>query len=178
MTPRCSDCAHWQRTGDVTPDRPRGWKSVATGTCGVVGVSVRIGFWPGANRTFTTPADFGCSHHSEGWAAPAAAARAGDPDTSHEAARSIDRINARRLAVLRALDAPLTDAALVDKHQSWLVGNPKLPQAPSGIRSRRAELVQLGLVAHVDTVRIASRRHRVWARTPAGDRVARTGSLT
>lgn len=167
-TPTCRTCTHWQ-AHDV----------VDTGDCAVIGASVRIGFWPGAARVFVTPSGFGCSHHSAGWALPAAAARGSDPDTSHEAARSIDRLNTRRLEVLRVLDRPMTDMRLVAAYAEQTFG--EVPtvhaQSQSGIRSRRSELVQLGLVAHVDTIRIGSRRHRVWARTPAGEATARTGRL-
>lgn len=174
--PSCAGCTHWQPTLRSDDEPP-------TGECAVVGVSVRIGFWPGAARVFLTPADFGCSHHSDGWAAPAAAARAGDPETSHEAARTIDRLNVRRLDVLHVLDRPMTDVRLVAAYVEQTYGEAPTvhAQSPSGIRSRRHELVQLGLVTHVGTARVlgsGGRMHRVWARTPAGDRAAVTRTLS
>lgn len=166
---RCSTCAHWQ--GPTIADR---------GDCNVVGVSVSLSAtWPGPHRTLTTRADFGCVHHSAGVASDTAHARSTDPETAHEAARSVDRLNPRRLDVLRTLDRPMIDLRLVAAYGESRYGETPTvhAQSASGIRSRRAELVQLGLVAHVDTIRVMKRRHRVWQRTPAGDAAARTGRL-
>lgn len=73
--------------------------------------------------------------------------RAGDPDTSQDAAASVDvrRSQAQVLRVLAEL-GPSTDEQLVDFFtQSANCGGP-YRMSPSGVRSRRAELVRLGLV--------------------------------
>lgn len=91
--------------------------------------------------------------------APKARARAGDPETSYEAAQSVAVTNGQR-AVLAAFAAhgDMTDDALVGRVQL----------SPSGARSRRAELVDVGLI--VDTGRRATsgtgRKMTVWGRRP------------
>jgi hypothetical protein len=73
-----------------------------------------------------------------------ARARVHDPDTSHEAAASIDGITKRQEGVLRVFEAfgPMCDEKLVklyDRlHRDQPLTFPR--QSPSGIRSRRAEL--------------------------------------
>lgn len=88
-------------------------------------------------------------------------ARTGDPSTSHEAAQSLRAvtITKTRMAILdliRAHPDGLTD-------QDIAVMLPGLA-SPSGLRTRRAELVDMGLVA--DSKRrkpsIANRRMIVW----------------
>ena len=76
-----------------------------------------------------------------------AVARNSDPDTSWQAANSITDINDRQQQVLAVLISfgPLTDHDLQVAYQNS--GRP--PQSPSGLRTRRAELVDRGLV--VDT---------------------------
>jgi hypothetical protein len=70
------------------------------------------------------------------------AARSSDPATSHQAAASIssERLRESQAHVLDTLrlDGPLTDERLVDLIAPM--------QSPSGVRTRRAELVALGLV--------------------------------
>lgn len=72
-------------------------------------------------------------------------ARHTDPETSHEAARSVSEeisrtIRAHVLTLLRAR-GPLTDEDLV-----FEFGVNNLPGTPSGIRTRRKELQTAGLV--------------------------------
>lgn len=90
-----------------------------------------------------------------------AVARAGDPVTSWEAARSLDEATLResQKVVLRMLQesGPMTDERLA----YYLMG----VLSPSGARTRRAELVDKGLV--YDTGErdrlISGRRAIVWA---------------
>lgn len=93
-------------------------------------------------------------------------ARSTDPGTSHEAARSIDgeslRISQRAVLDLLRTRGPMPDHDLVELYDRTV---PYPQQSHSGIRTRRRELVDAGLV--VDTgerVRLPSgRRAIVWA---------------
>ncbi len=94
-------------------------------------------------------------------------ARSGDPDTSHEAARSAapaaGSIRANVLEVLRD-SKPLTDEELVASfRRRGLAGT------PSGIRTRRSELVAQGRVVRypIDGETAAGRRSARW--TPSGE---------
>jgi hypothetical protein len=92
-----------------------------------------------------------------------AKARATDPKTSHDAAASVDNITETQQYVLKALRKPRADVELVDAYRKFK----RAPRASeSGIRSRRAELVDRGLV--IDTgrrVRLDSGRYAiVWGR--------------
>jgi hypothetical protein len=88
-----------------------------------------------------------------------ARARRTDPITSHEAAESVDNITATQSYVLRCLKRPRVDVELVNAYRAYKTA----PRASeSGIRSRRAELVDRGLV--VDTgrrVRLDSGRYAI-----------------
>lgn len=98
-----------------------------------------------------------------------ARARAGDPSTSHEAAASVRESSSQsvRDEILRVLRAygPLSDEQI-----SYQVIGVK--SSPSGLRTRRSELVKAGLVEmHKSTGRtFAGRRCMVW-------RVVETGRL-
>lgn len=71
-------------------------------------------------------------------------ARLTDPNTSHSAASSVQNITETQQAILQLLTLhPMTDQELVRWYQNQLIA----PRASeSGIRSRRAELVEQGLV--------------------------------
>ncbi len=88
-----------------------------------------------------------------------ARARRTDPITSHEAAESVDNITATQSYVLRCLKRPRVDVELVHAYRAYKTA----PRASeSGIRSRRAELVDRGLV--IDTgrrVRLDSGRYAI-----------------
>lgn len=81
-----------------------------------------------------------------------ASARWGDPETSHDAARSVSALTEKRAAVLRTIrdfqkrsdiwHPEAVGATDVDV-AAWYIGP---SQSPSGLRTRRAELVDLGLV--------------------------------
>ncbi len=70
-------------------------------------------------------------------------ARNTDPQTSHDAAESVSNLTQTQAYVLKALARPRTDPQLIEAYR-------KLKRAPlaseSGIRTRRAELVDRGLV--------------------------------
>ena len=94
------------------------------------------------------------------WDRPAVARRT-DPYTSHEAARSVTGIRASQqhvLSVLREHPEGLIDEELVREVRS------KVPMSISGVRTRRAELVELGLVRDSGDVRLteSNRRSIVW----------------
>ncbi len=73
-------------------------------------------------------------------------ARKTDPHTSHEAAASVVEVTETQLAIFGLLKKPMTDQDLVTAYGK-LVLSRKAPMASeSGIRSRRAELVELELV--------------------------------
>ena len=72
-----------------------------------------------------------------------AQARNTDPQTSHEAARSVQNITATKEFILKALVRPRTDVDLIEAYRSFKFA-PKASE--SGIRSRRAELVAAGLI--------------------------------
>lgn len=72
-----------------------------------------------------------------------ARARASDPDTSHAAAASVDNMSKTRLAILDVLRTwGPTDDEMIRKLVLTRIGR----GTPSGIRTRRSELVALGLV--------------------------------
>lgn len=77
-------------------------------------------------------------------------ARKTDPGTSHIAARSVQNISATQRAIINLLgDEGKNDEQLIQAYK-FCVGYGTAPEASeSGIRSRRAELVKIGLV--VDT---------------------------
>lgn len=70
-----------------------------------------------------------------------AVARRTDPDTSHDAAESIRNLRASQDAVLATFwrFGPMTDQELVDRYAGP-------PQSTSGLRTRRHELVDRGLI--------------------------------
>ena len=80
-----------------------------------------------------------------------AVARAGDPGTSWEAAESVRDIRASQAEVLRLFIArgAMTDEQVAERYSGF--------QSPSGLRTRRAELVALG--------RLRDTGHRIVGRT-------------
>lgn len=97
-------------------------------------------------------------------------ARSSDPDTSHEAAASTGDVRASQAAVMLVLNecGPVTDETLVATyHRAWARDTENLlpRQSPSGIRSRRAELVRRGLVVWTGqkATMTTGRKGRVWA---------------
>ena len=90
-----------------------------------------------------------------------ARARAGDPETSHEAAASVSSLTKVQKWVLYCLEhyGPLTDEMLYKK-LIWYFPD----TTEQSVRSRRAELVRKGLVAHKGLYGETrnGRRCRVW----------------
>lgn len=70
-------------------------------------------------------------------------ARNSDPQTSHEAAASVEGITETKQYILEALREPRNDHDLIQTFRSMLSAPPATDQS---IRSRRAELVEDGLV--------------------------------
>lgn len=73
-------------------------------------------------------------------------ARTSDPTTSFEAAGSVRNITETQSNILLLLTLPMTDDELVDAFDRFASSNGWKLASPSGIRSRRAELVAAGLV--------------------------------
>lgn len=97
-------------------------------------------------------------------------ARSTDPETSYEAAASTGDVRVSQAAVMFVLNecGPITDETLVNAyHRAWArdVDNLLPRQTASGIRSRRAELVRLGLVVWTGqkAIMTTGRKGRVWA---------------
>lgn len=90
-------------------------------------------------------------------------ARNSDLFTSHEAAKSVKNISLTQQTILSLLKRPMADEELIHHYQVRMrLGN--APRASdSGIRSRRAELVRLGLVIPVDVGRtVSNRKTLIW----------------
>lgn len=86
-------------------------------------------------------------------------ARKTDPQTSHEAAESVKNISGTQLTILNILRTPMSDEQMIRYYRL----NVRLPiVSDSGLRSRRAELVRLGLVEDTgDRVRMVSGRNAI-----------------
>ena len=100
-------------------------------------------------------------------------ARRTDPETSRAAAASIGDLRERQYAVLKVLRkrpaAGFTDEELVDLYNGYARmwqsrSDVYPPQSPSGIRTRRSELVRLGFVEWSGERRVMTtgRLARVW----------------
>jgi len=93
-----------------------------------------------------------------------AKARRTDPATSHEAAESVKEVTETQEFILKALRKPRNDSQLIEAYRAYKTA----PRASeSGIRSRRAELVDSGRVTDSgDRVKMPSGRWSiVWERT-------------
>lgn len=73
-------------------------------------------------------------------------ARITDPYTSHEAADSVVLVTDTQDAIYRLLKKRMTDDELISEYKKLVLSNRAPAASESGIRSRRAELVQLSLV--------------------------------
>lgn len=79
-------------------------------------------------------------------------ARRTDPLTSHQAAQSVSEktLTTVKKGILKLLaQKPMCDETLFDEYCTWACGNADFGQrfpSPSGLRSRRSELVDEGLV--------------------------------
>lgn len=93
-------------------------------------------------------------------------ARDADPETSHDAAASVVGIRDRQNAILDLLKqrGPMIDETIARTYAQ----TPNLPkQSPSGLRTRRSELVELGLVIWTGGTEktTSGRQSRIWAAT-------------
>jgi len=90
-------------------------------------------------------------------------ARNTDPQTSHDAADSVDDITETKQFILEALRQPRNDLDIVTSFRSMLGAPAATDQS---IRSRRAELVDAGLVEDSgERVKMPSGRYSiVWQR--------------
>ena len=101
-----------------------------------------------------------------------ARARTTDPVTSHEAAaRATVKLRASQLAVLRLFEAhqvAMTDPEMIEKYSRFTTMLPdRYPkQSTSGLRTRRKELCNAGLIEAVGR----DEKHQLW-------RVSDTGRL-
>jgi len=99
---------------------------------------------------------------------PVAVARTTDPETSHEAAASVRNLTTRQFLILDIFrfSGPQTDEELIERYDLVAFDT---PQSPSGIRTRRAELVAAGKVRFSGAYRYtaANRRTRVWEIAPS-----------
>lgn len=73
-------------------------------------------------------------------------ARNTDPHTSHEAAESVVEVTETQLAIYKLLKKPMMDQDLITEYGKLVLSNKAPMASESGIRSRRAELVDLELV--------------------------------
>lgn len=109
--------------------------------------------------------------HRERPTTPAPRARRSDPATSHAAARSVadtGTIRARILEIIRT-EGPLTDEELLELFER----RHPATASPSGIRTRRKELVDMGYLEDSGqrATTKAGRQTAIWQ--PAGTRATR-----
>jgi hypothetical protein len=92
-------------------------------------------------------------------------ARRSDPQTSHDAARSVQELTRKQLHVLEIIKTfgPLTDEDIGLNYRRAARERMVEPQSDSGIRTRRNELQKMGLVEGVRiTTNSTGRRVTVW----------------
>jgi len=103
-------------------------------------------------------------------------ARWSDPEESHEAAASVTNVTEKQQAVLDCLTGlHLTDHALGERYESLRAERGWPEQSESGLRTRRSELVDRGLVEKTGRGKLPSGRNAaIWAvaRRGAGESVA------
>lgn len=77
-----------------------------------------------------------------------AQARSTDPQTSHDAAASVNNISKVQKAIMSLLQAsPMCDEKLIGQYRIWQQTDDRFPAASDqSIRSRRAELVTMGIL--------------------------------
>lgn len=87
-------------------------------------------------------------------------ARRTDPDTSHAAARSVTGIRPSQVAVLKVLRQRLAGRGTDEQIAEAYANCSGVPlQSPSGLRTRRHELVERGLLADSgDRIRLRTGR--------------------
>lgn len=77
-----------------------------------------------------------------------AQARSTDPQTSHDAAASVNNISKVQKAIMSLLQAsPMCDEKLIGQYRIWQQTDDRFPAVTDqSIRSRRAELVAMGII--------------------------------
>lgn len=104
-------------------------------------------------------------------------ARRTDPETSWWAAKSVANLRPTQLMILRLLSYQAgTDEQIAEGYQLLVDNDLVPPVSPSGLRSRRAELVDLGYVfdSGLRATLTTGRKAIVWQITPEGiERVIR-----
>lgn len=98
-------------------------------------------------------------------------ARMSDPITSWLAAESVTNVQVlqKEIARLLAVGWPLSDEDIFDILEQRRIDDDSLPQiSPSGVRTRRAELVDMGYVQAHDMrgMTRAGRQCALWVATP------------
>lgn len=73
-------------------------------------------------------------------------ARMTDPETSHEAAERVNNLTETKQAIVKLLKYPMTDYELIKSYKQWAEAGLHPDASESGIRSRRAELVEDGII--------------------------------
>lgn len=149
---------------------------------GLVHVWTKLTVPPGETRYMTHFATCGKSQRAPGWDDPNevafanvpvevvmdAVARDSDPETSWEAARSVTGAKRLREIVLDVLreDGPLTDEQIAMAIETY---HPHLLVSPSGLRTRRSELVASGAVQDSGArgKTISGRSSIIWEAVPA-----------
>ncbi len=97
-------------------------------------------------------------------------ARTTDPTTSHEAASRVRNVTEQQRAILNILAVAMTDEELVARYETIATAGLAPMASPSGIRSRRSELVYSNLVADSKARRKlrTGRNAIVWQTTELG----------
>jgi hypothetical protein len=95
-------------------------------------------------------------------------ARLSDPQTSQDAANSVQNITATQRTIYNLLINSMTDEELYTSYGKAVIAGLAPMASPSGVRSRRAELVVLGLVEDTGLRRklVSGRNAIVWKQTP------------
>lgn len=88
-------------------------------------------------------------------------ARTTDPRTSHSAAKSVKNLTLTQQGILKLLAVPMTDEELVERYQLRSRAGMVPMASESGIRSRRHELAERGLVWAVGEARTRFGRHAI-----------------
>lgn len=94
-----------------------------------------------------------------------ARARNTDPKESHDAADSVIEVTATQEAIYKLLKKRMIDQDLWTEYQKLVLSNQAPRASESGVRSRRSELVELGLVERKGTAKTWSGRScAIWGR--------------
>lgn len=94
-------------------------------------------------------------------------ARLSDPQTSIDAANSVKNVNQTQQTILSLLINSMTDEELFTSYSKAVAAGLAPISSPSNVRSRRADLVKLGLVEDTGIRRttVYGRKTIVWKKT-------------